>query len=354
MAYSMTQEATNTRRRWGCTCGCVIILGSLLLAAGIIFAISLKTTKPVPREQMAAPNTALYGEVHLGIEDSGMGEVMRTIVGVKAPQVVHLLNQDVTGKFIIPQGTVIVDETTEGQWSAFGVIQPANAFTRYVIREALGAVAKNNKEAVLRDTDGAQILSMDNGKWGAAIGKKSLVFGPDNQRLVDLANGTAAEDMSSTGVASTLFSSEMQKTLKQLDTERPAATEDATIVMGNRAGRGASLLKWVEEEADYPGLQQDMLRDFAANGVSPDNIEWLRLGVDIQTADRTIFELTAACPETTQAEAIANVLKNWIPTVVTKKMKQLTVTPEVSVRGTRGIVRTTVDGLKTCLPQAKK
>ena len=53
MAYSMTQEATNTRRRWGCACGCLVVIGSILLALAILLIISLKSTPPVTREQMA-------------------------------------------------------------------------------------------------------------------------------------------------------------------------------------------------------------------------------------------------------------------------------------------------------------
>ena len=120
--------------------------------------------------------------------------------------------------------------------------------------------------------------------------------------------------------------------------------------MGNKAGRIRSLLKWVEEEVDSPGLGQEMANDFAARAVNLDSIQWLRLGIDIQSADTTIFELSAACESPEQATIAADVLKQWIPKAVSKKLK-LTVTPEAGIRGNRAVVRTQVDGIKQYLPK---
>jgi len=348
----MTQEATNTRRRWGCACGCLVVIGSILLALAILLIISLKSTPPVTREQMANPNTALYGEVRFNVEDKGVSEMLNSIVSVKAPELVSAIkSSEFAEKFIIPQGTILVDESDSGQWIAYGVIQPANAATRYFLRSLLQGIAKTDKKTKLRDDNGAQILSIDNGKWAAAIGKKTLVLGADNTRLAELANGVGVgKDLSTTQAAAAVFSPEMQKTIQQMDIERPAATEDATIIMGNRAGRIRSLLKWVEEEVDSPGLGQEMANDFAARAVNLDSIQWLRLGIDIQSADTTIFELSAACESPEQATIAADVLKQWIPKAVSKKLK-LTITPEAGIRGNRAVVRTQVDGIKQYLPK---
>ncbi|MDD4279810.1 MAG: hypothetical protein PHX74_08770, partial [Candidatus Sumerlaeales bacterium] len=269
----MTQEATNTRRRWGCACGCLVVIGSILLALAILLIISLKSTPPVTREQMANPNTALYGEVRFNVEDKGVSEMLNSIVSVKAPELVSAIkSSEFAEKFIIPQGTILVDESDFGQWIAYGVIQPANAATRYFLRSLLQGIAKTDKKTKLRDDNGAQILSIDNGKWAAAIGKKTLVLGADNTRLAELANGVGVgKDLSTTQAAAAVFSPEMQKTIQQMDIERPAATEDATIIMGNRAGRIRSLLKWVEEAVDSPGLGQEMANDFAAREVNLDS-----------------------------------------------------------------------------------
>ena len=347
MSHSMTQEATNTKRRWGCSCGCLVVLAGVLLAALIMLIISLRSTPVVKREQVIEKHTSVYGEVKLSTKDSGVSEMVRAFIQAKAPEVANLWKDGVTELVMNPQSMVVVDEVAPGEWNAYGVLQPANAATRMVARGILEGIAQRDKKTKIKQVDGAQVLSFNGGRWGAAVGSKLLVFGADTYRLSDLANAKSAsgDDMSTTEVAASVISPEMQKTIKQIDAEPPGETEDATVLMSNKPGRVLSLLQWVERETKVAGLARDLSAELGSVGVDVDAIAWLRLSIDIQSADRVVFEFSAPCASVEQATAGGNVLKTWVPRCINEEW-QVVAKPESTVRGTRMVVRTTVDGLQ--------
>lgn len=341
MSHSMTQEATNTKRRWGCACGCLVLVGGGFLAALIFGVLAARPTPTVQREQIIAAQTSLYGEMKLTTKDAGLSEMVRAFIMAKAPEAISFWRDGATEIVVNPQSAVLVDEDGPGDWKAYVMLQPANAASRYVARTILDNYAKKTSKAQVRTVDGAKVVSLEGGR-ALAMGSRMLVFGADTPRLADLANAGGVDNRRSSETRNAM-SEEMAASVKLMDSERPGATDDAVVMLANKPGRMPSLLQWLERECKIPGLASDLSKGLTNAGATPDSFAWLRLTVDIQSADRVVFELSMPCATPEQATAVGEVLKPWVPRCIPADLK-LTQNSEASTHGTRAVVRTTVDG----------
>lgn len=341
MSHSMTQEATNTKRRWGCACGCLVLVGGGVLAALIFGVLAARPTPTVQREQVIATQTSLYGEMKLTTKDAGLSEMVRAFIVAKAPEAISFWRDGATEIVVNPKSAILVDEDGPGDWKAYVMLQPANAASRYVARTILDNYAKKTPTAQVRTVDGAKVVSLE-GRRALAVGSRMLVFGADTARLADLANAGGLDNRNSSETRNTM-SEEMAVSVKLMDSERPGPTEDAVVMLANKPGRMPSLLQWLERECKIPGLASDLSKELTNAGTLPDSIAWLRLTVDIQSADRVVFELSMPCATAEQAMTVGAVLKQWVPRCIPADLK-LTQNSETSTHGTRAVVRTTVDG----------
>ena len=81
MSYDFpAHESTRKRRRWGCTCGCVILLVLLAVAATGLFVIGLKSHQPFPRYAMMDQETDGFGVIRLSPDDQGVQEFTQFLV----------------------------------------------------------------------------------------------------------------------------------------------------------------------------------------------------------------------------------------------------------------------------------
>src|SRR5690606_10186270 len=75
MSYDFpAHESTRKRRRWGCTCGCVILLIFMAIGGTMLFYLGLKPHEEFPRFALIDGNVDGFGVVRLKEEDKGVSE----------------------------------------------------------------------------------------------------------------------------------------------------------------------------------------------------------------------------------------------------------------------------------------
>lgn len=340
MSHSMTQEATNTRHRWGLSCGCLVVVGGALLTCFIFLILSLRTDPTVTRNQVVADATAVYGEARLSPSDVGISEVIKAFVTARVPEIEKVWKPDVAAFVVNPQGLVIIDETSPGAWEFYGAIQPANALSRFFMRSLFERLSGGAGKFQVRTDGGAKVYATAGSQFAYAVGTRLVAFGNNSARLVKLVNAPKTS-----AALDTVTNAEMLVALGQLDADKAGVTDDLSVIIANRNGRVESLFKWLETVTGAKGLESSVASGLRAANVDVASMGWLRLSADVQTADRVVFELVAPCADGTQAAAVAAVFAKVVPELFPEALK-LKVTPEASVRGgNRAVVRTTVDGI---------
>ena len=324
----LQHEATRKRRRWGCACGCAIVLLVLIFGTVGLFIYLLRPYVERPRDQWLDRSTVAYGWVRLNPDDAGVAAVLRRSLRAinewlasqtpdkpPPPQTVTDDAARMISSFLIYQNVHIYvsRDDRSGTTSAFMVAQLRNGFAHTLTRMFFRSVASG------ADSPGGPTGLAVQRARGMIMISAARPSGEPSLTLASAARtiliGTDPDGVARAVAASLAdkpggrVSDRLQAQLDLLDTDKPPPGEDVTVVVSNDTGAFGALLEALARWLEQPALLNEVDRLLAGQKLSMADITAARVGMDLTSADTARLEFALYCSTAEVSKKVAVILR---------------------------------------------
>jgi hypothetical protein len=314
-------ESTRKRRRWGCTCGCLIFVVGLLFG-GIGLGIYLfRGVRPVPMDRYLEPGTTGFVVLRVSTEDAGIADMLRygaTLAkqqqGTKPasaaePAIPARLAEAVGlartfGVLIHPDVYFyLARDPAAARENFIGVVQ-----LRYVGSWFLARIFLNTLSGRTPQRDGSMELfttpAEGDSKPGGyfALTQQAVVFGNREDAVVRAAKTEKPAASNERGTEA------FQRYLDDLNLRAPEEGEDVAALVVADSDRFASLVKSAGQFLGS-GAAEQLERALKAKSMTLADIQALRLSANVESADRVKVTVAGYCNTGAEADKLSQALK---------------------------------------------
>lgn len=355
MSYDFpAHESTRKRRRWGCTCGCVMILVVLVIAGALVGYLGFKPHKEFSRYAMMDETVDGFGIIRMNPEDTGLAEftsyLFRRIEKAQTAQdpasakvVSGLLkvSKNFVTSLIQPETMIYASYDPETADENVVMSVPLKNAAAWVgIRRLIqqGAGEPTGKEA------GSEIYSIGS-EQGApgylALDNREIVLSDDRTRLVQaLTNASDADKVRAPSDA-------LQRLIDDLALDQPLAGQELAVAFLNDESRITNMIHVFEEFIGISNLSDQLMTALRAQDLTFADISSIKLTADLSSADQLDAELTLYSPSNHTAQRLATVFQTVMPRLTGKREgSPFELTARTVARGTGVVVELKLTGLK--------
>ncbi len=363
MSYDFpAHESTRKRRRWGCTCGCVMILIVLIIAGAVFSYFGLKPHEEVPRYEMMDAEIDGFGVLRINPEDAGASEFTKFFVkryeqsttadsGAEADsgkaKVIGVLvkySKNILSQLIQPEILIYSKYNPATADESILIAAPlknrvAGGVIRQFVRENIAAepISRAGLAEIYplytSDTGTSTLLSLDTNQ----------IVISDNQQLMSKAVGYVREEGRSASP-----SDDLQWFIDQLALDEPPAGEDLAVAMVNEESRITNMIFVFEDFIGISGISEQVAGALASQKLSFSDISGMKLTADLVSADSVTGQLTMYCPTTETAIKLAKVFTDALPAITTDDPEStFRLKGTSAARGRTVVVDLELNGLKT-------
>lgn len=346
-------ETTRKKRRWGCTCGCLVFILVLLLGfIGSIYYV-LRSFPAVARDRWMKPSMDGFAVIRLNSDDPGISSMLNVNIqrfeklekprlsekDQKALSAMLAAMKQFIGGLMRPEIPLYFtyDRNTERE-NVLGVLQFRNMMSYLMVKTLMNAAVKAPPE--LRDSTQLYIGKNEKGTSEIVVALSDRTFAYTNdpemlERVLD-----EKQNSREGGQAS----AHLQEYMNYINFEQPPAGEDFAGVWINEPGRLETLLRRMESAAKNPGYTDELLKAMKAQKLSMSDVLAVRVSGDIQSADRAKVELILHCRQDA-TKRLAEVLKRAVAELP-QEAGEVSLKMEVKSQGSMIIVTVEASGLK--------
>jgi hypothetical protein len=367
----LQHEATRKRRRWGCACGCAIVLLVLIFGTVGLFIYLLRPYAERPRDLWLDRSVVAYGLVRLNPDDAGVAAVLTRSIRALNEWIASQSPdkppppQTVTADAVRMFSTVLVHQNVHlfvnrddrsGTTSAVLVAQLRNGFASTITRLFFRSVASGadapagQKTLLVERSRGMIVLSAmrPTGEPAApamAYAARAVILGSDGEGVRRAAAAALADKPGGR------VSDRLQAQLDLLDTDRPPPGEDVTVVVSNDTGAFDDLLKWLAKWLEQPDLPTEVERLMSGQGLSLADITAARVGLDLASADAMRIELALYCSTAEISKKVALILREMAARVMPAPQTDSPIKTKTDVkqRGSAAVLVLDLSGIERTL-----
>ena len=326
MSYDFpSHESTRKRRRWGCTCGCVILLLVLAVFSSVFFYLSMKSHDPVQRYAMMDENIDGFGVLRLHPEDQGLSELTTFLfrrvekhqantndpMQAKIIGLVRKVSSNFLSKMIQPEIMIYSDYNPTTADENYMVDVPLRSnFAWMALRKFIVSNMPKGPETTegVRDFFTLPMPIESNSTSTLMVLDPKTVAFSDNEAMLRRSFDYAAQ----AGRAGTP-SAALQNFIDQLDLDDPITGEDLAIAFVNEESRITNLINVFEDFLGITGLSDQIAAALNAQQLTFNDISGLKLTADLTSADLLKSDLTLYCASQATAQRLAKVFQAALP-----------------------------------------
>jgi len=331
MSYDFpAHESTRKRRRWGCTCGCVMILIVAIIAGIVFFYLGLKSNKEFPRYAMMDAETDGFGVLRLSAEDEGVAEFTSFLFNrlKKAHAQEDSAGQGQAIGVLLKVSKNFLTQFLQPETMLYAQYNPATADESIVMSVPLKNrmswlilrqyIEGNISEKPVTSHGTAQIyqLSTDitNGTGTLlSLDPNDIVISDNQAMLIKSLNYVNNSKHAATP------SPRLQQFIDELALDEPPPGEDLAAAMVNEESRITNLIFVFEEFIGISGLSEQIAGALAAQRLTFADISGIKMTADLASADQLKGEFTLYCPNSDTAARLAKVLESALPKITGKR-----------------------------------
>ena len=314
-------ENTRKRRRWGCTCGCLVFLIGILFASVGLSIYIFQRNRPAAMDRSLTPTVSGFMDLRLNPADEGMNALFTQSLQALARQAASTTTTGtlqtqppaniaqfsrIIGWLIQPDVFVYFQRGADGDREETLTVAQLRFVASWVLaRVMLNAVTTSAPE---RDGD-AEIFTI-----GAAEGPsaskvhvgltKQTLFISNNAALVrEAANAKADPYSDARG------SEAFQRYTQELNLQEPPDGEDASVLLANEFNRLTDFFGWLERNTHQPGLKDQIIAMLSKQGITPQDIQAVKISVNMLTGDHAKATLSFYCLQSEKARKLTDVLR---------------------------------------------
>lgn len=352
-------ESTRKRRRWGCTCGCLMLLVILLVGGSLFSYLALRPYPELRRYALIDQEVNGYGVVRYNPDDNGTKELtamlFKQFQESERPHLdeneAKLLNtfiknsQYFVNNFIHRETTVLFNYDEEVAEENVVVAVPLKNRLAGVLPTSL--LEKNLKLPPSTKVDGANVFELsgaDGNTSGSllALSGKNVMYS-DSFSFLEKTLGYAGEANRAAEA-----SPQLQTYIDELGLDQPVQGEDFALAFVNAPSRILNMILSFEEWVGATGIANNVSATLAANQLTFDNIAGVKITGDLVSSDRMKAELTFYTHQSEVASRLAAAFKQTLPGIVeATKNTALTVKADSRTRGNSVLISIDISGIRT-------
>lgn len=364
MSYDFpAHESTRKRRRWGCTCGCVMLLILLIVAGVAVSVIAFKPGKQFQRYDLVDGETDGFGILRINPEDDGVQEFSRFVVkrlkdaakaaGNQSPQAqafsaVSKFSSNLLPTLFQPESMIYATYSPATADENILVVAPLKNRFVWV---SLGPLLENGLGVTPTTKDGlAQLYPLGTGDHGStkvlALDPDSLMIS-DNEPLLRKSLEYARKPE-----REAVPSEQLQFLIDQLSLDSPPAGEDLAIAMVNEESRITNLIFAFEDMVGISGISDRIAGALAAQKLSFSDISGIKFTADLVSDDQINAQLTLYCPNPDTANRLAKAFETALPHLSGGESRHgFKLIGKATGRGATTVVALELNGLKKWVEQ---
>lgn len=355
-------ESTRKRRRWGCTCGCLVFVIGLLFGTVGLSVYLFQRNRPAPMDRWMTPSTSAFVDVRLNTADPGMGELFRhTLTSLaevgadrtaSSPEAAQARVARVAqfGKALtwLLQPDVFVYMQRNAQGDGEDVL--AVAQLRYVASWVMARVMLNAMTGGVAERDGAtEVFQLrgDNRQPVAhfALTRQALML--SNSGLLVREAGKVAKDPP----ADTRGSEALQRYIDELSLLQPPDGEDVAALLANEFNRLGDFLDWLEDQSGAPGLKGRIVDALGQAKITLGDVQAVKVSTNVLTADRAKVSISFYCLQSDTARRLTEVLRAVVTQITLADAADggqagVSVKSDVKQQGSAAVLMLELGGLK--------
>lgn len=359
MSYEFpSHESTRKRRRWGCTCGCVILLIIFIILGGFASWFGLKPHEEFQRFALMDGEVDGFGVLRINPEDDGVQEFTQYVLKrletaskanpegtaqAKAINIISKLFKTVLSQFFQPETMIYSTYNPVTADENFVMSAPLkNRVAWFLLQQAL----KEKLEMKPAGRDGAAeifalkvtdettstLMSLDPNEMmisdNDALLRKSLKYSRDTAR-----DATPSENL--------------QFLIDELALDEPPVGEDLAWALLNEESRITNLIYVFEDVLGIDGISERVAAALSAQKLSFADITGIKITADLATADMVKMVLTLYCPNQDTAGKLSKVFETTLPHLTGKNASSaFELDGKATSRGSTVVVTLDITGLK--------
>ncbi len=360
MSYDFpAHESTRKRRRWGCTCGCVMLLVVLIIAGGLLSYVGLRPHADYSRYALMDGEVDGFGVLRINAEDEGVNAFSNFFLNrletayrsnpedatkAKTLDAINKVSKNVMAHFF------------QGESMIYATYNPVTADENILISVPLeNRMASLPLRVFLQEVAGLQPSGSEgagrlyplgtgesNGTTHVLALTPSEMMISDDEPLLRKSVGYARE---SNRVA--VPADNLQWFIDQLSLDNPPEGEDLAFALVNEESRIINLILTFEDVVGITGIADRIGSALATADLSLSDLSGLKLTADLSSADELKGQLTLYCPDATMATRLAQVFTASLPHITGNTSRHgFTLEATAAARGRTTVINMQLTGLK--------
>jgi hypothetical protein len=327
MSYDFpAHESTRKRRRWGCTCGCVMLLILLIIIGGGIAYMGFKPHEEFPRYALMDGEVDGFGVFRMNPDDQGEQELSAFVLKrlqtaskanpgnaaqAKALSTLSKFSKNLLAQIFQTESMIYATYNPVTADENIIISAPLqNRFSWGVLREFL----QNKLGLHPVGSDGiAQLYPL--GRKDAKT-TRMLSLDPDEVMISDseplLRKGLGyARDPNRNAIPS----EKLQYFIDELALDQPPEGEDLAFALVNEESRITNLIFAFEELVGITGVSDRVAGALSAQKLTFADISGMKITGDLASADQLNVQLTMYCPNSDTATRLSKVFESALPQI---------------------------------------
>ena len=314
-------ENTRKRRRWGCTCGCLVFLIGILFGSVGLSIYIFQRNRPAAMDRWLTPTVSGFMDVRLNPADEGMNALFTQSLQALARQAAPpnttgtLQSQPpaniaqfsrIIGWLIQPDVFVYFQRGADGDREETLTVAQLRFVASYVLaRVMLNAVTTSSPQ---REGD-AEIFTigtsegLSDAKVRVGLTKQALFISNNPTLVSEAANAKADPYSDARG------SEAFQRYAQEMNLQEPPDGEDVAALLANEFNRLTDFFGWLERNTHQPGLKDQIVSMLSKQGISPQDIQAVKISVNMMTGDHAKATLSFYCLQSEKARKLTDVLR---------------------------------------------
>lgn len=357
MSYEFpAHESTRKRRRWGCTCGCVMLLIVLIIVGGLVSWLGLKPHETFPRYALMDGEVDGFGVLRVNSDDDGTSAFMHHIFNrmiqaskadpgnatkAKAVSVITKYSKNLLSQFFQEESMIYAtyNPVTADENIVFSA-PLENRMSWWALRQFLQSnlgLKSSDKE------NGADIYPLGKGETPKllALNTDELMI-TDSRPLLDKSLKYAKDSN-----RAAIPSEKLQYFIDELSLDEPPEGQDMAFALVNEESRITNLIFSFEEIIGITGISDRVAASLANEQLTFGDITGMKITADLASADQLNAELTMYCPNSDTASRLTKVFTTALPALTGENsIRGFKLEGDATARGVTAVVALEITGLE--------
>lgn len=359
MSYEFpAHESTRKRRRWGCTCGCVMLLIVLIIGGGLVSWMGLKPNETFSRYALMDGEVDGFGVLRVNSDDDGTSAFMHHVFArliaaskadpdnsakAKAVSVVTKYSKNLLSQFFQDESMIYAtyNPVTADENIVFSA-PLENFLSGYTLKRFL----EGNLGLETTDKEnGADLYPLGSGDAQSgtvlALNSDELMIS-DSRPLLDKSLKYAKDSN-----RSAFPSEQLQNFIDELSLDEPPEGQDLAFALVNEESRITNLIYSFEEIIGITGISERVAASLSTQDLTVGDITGMKITADLASADQLNVELTMYCPNSDTATRLTKVFTTALPYITGENsIRGFKLNGEAAPRGVTAVVSLEMTGLK--------